>query len=922
VRVKLLTALAMIVSGVALGCSHPQPGEMLVTGRAISPKRVASQNVGSMPINIALTGDGKFAITTDAGYQESLWSIRTSDGVGVSSVDFPNPTRRGAGTENGESSEDSDQAKPPGQTNGLYYGLAIWHDKIVYAAQGANDSIAVLSLSPDGKLALQHTFPTHANDFPAGLAVDDTGRLYVANNAAIYRGDPLKFPGSVAVYDPTSGHELGRFTFSDSYGGTSNFPLAIAVLKDGSNTYVASERDDCVYVLNTRDPANITLAAKISTGEHPDAVILSADQSRLYVANSLSDTISVIDTGTDHVDATILLRPPMASDLPGVTPTSLALSPDQNTLYAALGDMNAVAVIDLGSMSLSGYIPSGWYPSAVAVTPDGNRLLVVNAKGTKARNPNPTMEPEDPRHKNGYILKILEGNVTSIAIPTGSALHDATQQVIANNNLEALDQPTENPLASIGLEAGKIKHVIYVIKENRTYDQVLGDMPQGDGDKSLVLFGRDVTPNQHALADRFVLLDNLYACGEVSGDGWVWSTQGMADAYVIRNIPYNYSKRGRKIDTEGQNNGFITGGFPALDDKGKPMATDPKYKNGAAAIPDVGNTGKNIWDLARAAGLSLRNYGFFLSISSKTAAGTMEPDNYPDSPGLQPGGHDLTGITDLDYRRFDLDYPDSDAPNRYFEETQDKNCLYLKTAYGRYDMPCRFEEWNREFQMMLSNAPDGSAVPTLMLVRLPTDHTMAARGGKHSPQSYAADNDFAVGELVQAVSHSPIWKSTAIFVIEDDAQNGPDHVDCHRTTGYVISPWIKAHSVDHHFLNTDSYLRTMELILGLPPMSQYDAVAGPILDFCDAPNNSEPFDAILPSKALIAQINPRTRELRAGDPRLQMAQASDQMDFDHADAAPAQEANQITWQTVHGPGSVMPKPKGLAAGEKDDDDGQ
>jgi len=336
----------------------------------------------------------------------------------------------------------------------------------------------------------------------------------------------------------------------------------------------------------------------------------------------------------------------------------------------------------------------------------------------------------------------------------------------------------------------------------------------------------------------------------------------------------------------------------------------------------VANTGKNIWDLARAAGLSLRNYGFFLSTAPKTPNGATVPDNYPNSTGLQPGGHDLAGISDVDFRRFDLDYPDSDGPNRYFEETHDKKCLFLKTAYGKYKMPCRFEEWNREFQMMLGNAPDGSTVPALMLVRFPTDHTMNARGGKHTPQSYAADNDYAVGELVQAVSHSPIWDSTAIFIIEDDAQNGPDHVDCHRTTGFVVSPWIKAHSVDHHFHNTDGFLKTIELLLGLPPMTQYDAVADPILDFDTTPSNSAPFDAIMPSKQLIAQINPRARELRAGDPRLQMAQASEGMDFDHADAAPAQESNEIVWKTVHGPDSIMPKPKGLAPGDKDDDDGQ
>jgi hypothetical protein len=491
--------------------------------------------------------------------------------------------------------------------------------------------------------------------------------------------------------------------------------------------------------------------------------------------------------------------------------------------------------------------------------------------------------------------------------------------VIKDNRLDVLAHPAPNPLADIALASGKIKHLIYVIKENRTYDQILGDVTQGNGDPSLAMFGRTVTPNQHALAERFVLLDNLYASGEVSGDGWCWSTAGMESAYVARNIPYIYSHRGRKFDFEGQNNGYITGGFPANGPDGKPLMSEGQFQHGAAPIPDVAGTGRHFWDAAAEAGISMRNYGFFLSFNTQAQGLTSMPDNYPTVRGLQPPGHDLAGVSDIDYRRFDLDYPDSDAPAFYSRQSGDKNCLYLNTAYGAAWSASRFAEWNREFQAMLAKEPDGSAVPTLMMIRMPTDHTHGASSGKHTPRSYAADNDYAVGQLVQAVSQSPIWSSTAIFVIEDDAQNGVDHVDCHRTTGFIISPWIKANSVDHHFYNTDSFLKTMELLLGIKPLSQFDAVADPVMDWDTSAANAQPYRAIMPAMELIGELNPTAKDLRAGDPRLEMARESDAMDFTHADAAPAQPLNQIIWHTVNGPNSKMPPPRGLPDKEGDDD---
>jgi len=932
--------------GLICGCAHeldaPERADApLPTGRWLDGGFAeASQDIGSLPVNLLLSPDGKYAITTGAGFREALWSIATADGRGVSHLDY---------------NTDADDRE-----NGLYYGLAFGSDGTLYAAQGAAARVAVLHLSPDGQLTETGSISTGTASFPAGLVVDGRGILYVTDNdphaGAASKGRlaregpeqpatapalpasqpaPAEFslPASVFLFDTKTRQRVGRFVF-DSVAGTSNFPLAVTALPDGSKVFVASERDGAVYVLDASDPAAPKQSALIPTGAHPDALLLSRAGTRLYVANAHSDTISVVDTATDKVIGTVLLRPEISKDLAGATPTGLALSPDEKTLYAALGDMNAVAVVSLNEADgeparLMGYVPVGWYPTAVAVTPDGKRLLVTNAKGVQARIPHNA----SPAGGLASPLALLEGTVATVTVPTQQSLADLTQRALNNARLTPAYIKSENPLKHISLTSDKpqkIKHVIYIVKENRTYDQVLGDLPQGNGDPARCLFGRNVTPNLHALAERFVLLDNFYDCGEVSGDGWTWSTQAQANEYVQRNVPYEYSGRSHNFDYEGTTNSYPTGGFPAIGPDGKPLSNDPRFAAGGKPIPDVAEApGGHLWDLARKAGLSYRNYGFYVGGGVRNAKGVVIPDNWPSSAGLQPGGHDLAGITDVDFRRFDLDYADSDAPRTYTQKTGEDRFLRSLRKFGKYDAPSRFSEWDREFQQLLKKDPAGAAVPAFMTVRFGDDHTVGASAGKPTPRSMVADNDYAVGQLVETISKSPIWESTAIFVIEDDAQNGPDHIDAHRSTCYVISPWIKKGSIDHTFQNTVSIIRTMELLLGLGPMCQYDAASGAILDFDAAPANNAPYEAALPDEKIIGEINAglparkpkkvspeQTNATGSHQPESaqegrktgldELAEESAAMDFTHADRNPADALNRIIWKTVKGVDSEMP----------------
>ena len=504
-------------------------------------------------------------------------------------------------------------------------------------------------------------------------------------------------------------------------------------------------------------------------------------------------------------------------------------------------------------------MPVGWYPTGVVVAPDGKRLFVANARGVVTRTPNdkPVAFAEGEKQTR-YIQNILEGTVSTIDIARATAdLPALTAQTLANNRIV----PKLSEQARTALRNPGIKHVIYIIKENRTYDQVLGDLGQGNGDPSLVMFGREVTPNLHALAERFVLLDNFYCCAEVSGDGWNWSTAGMANPYVSRNVPYGYTGRKHPYDYEGTNNGV------AVDLLGIPDAARP--------------SGGYLWDAAAKARLDYRNYGFFtddLELPRKTAEEGTE--------GLENTGTKkaLRDRSSPDFRQYDLNYADSDAWVAHKLPATPKQI----TKYGKYAAPSRFSAWKREFDGFVAVGK----MPQLMMLRLGTDHTFGTRAGSPSPRAMVADNDYAVGQLVDAVSHSPYWKDTAIFIVEDDAQNGFDHVDAHRSIAFVISPFVAQASKDSRFYNTDSVLHTMENLLGLPPLNQYDAIAPTLNVFTATPANAAPYAAILPARAIVAEKNAQTAYRSADSGRL--------INPLKEESAPDEQLNDILWHALKG----------------------
>ena len=943
----IISVIALSYTALFIGCSEsanstpsPSPSvpDILVNGRQITPAGTTSSPVGDMPLNIVLSPDGRYAITTSSCLNVSLSTLRVSDGAVISSLAFP-----------------GDDPSIPNA--GLFYGLVFDptpHNGAytLYAAQGAYGTVAVLRLSGDGTLTQPGTtipatlpiYPSPPADQPAGIALAN-GTIFMANYFSVELGAPFQPASTLSMYRISDGTRLGYYTFNDEANtNTPSFPCAVVAKSDGSRAYVASQRDGCVYILNTSNPTSgIVLASKIANLSQPSALLLNKAQNLLYIANAGSDTITVADVSgnTVQVKATVLLRPSNVSNLPGVSPSGLALSPDEKTLYASLGDFNAVGVIDTGTNLLSGYIPVGWYPTALIVSSGGDALLVVNGWGTTAMNPNPGLNYLDPDvlaiNNNvsppawlaapgpGYVLNSIPGNVSRIdltqAIPNLSQL---TTQVIENNqNTLAMGTFANEKLASIGIRSGKIKHVIYIIKENRGYDQVLGDLPEGNGDSSLTIYGNEITPNQHALAQRFILLDNFYNNAPVSGEGWIWCTQSIANAFTIKNIPYVYQLALPTYEVnyayEGQVNGYISGGFPARDQDGNCLSTSCEA---APSIPNVtASTGGYIWDGVRAVGLSYRNYGFLLSTGASSASGVVMPDNYPAVAGLCPPGHIPTpagqfpGSSDYDFRKFDFNYADSDAWLKHGFDAASKG-LTTGNPPGYYaslnspvqPQPSRFSEWNREFQEMLALDPTGESVPAFMTVRFMRDHTMGLNPGNSSPKAMMADNDYAVGELVEAVSLSPIWASTVIFVIEDDAQFSNDHVDTHRSFCQVISPWIKEGTVDSHFYDTNSVLKSIELLLGLSPMSQYDHFANPIMGGWDiAPNNSAAYAAILPARHIIGEMNPSSSSYGAGDPRRRLARLSAGMNWSIADAVPYKVLNEILWKDAKGVNSKVPE---------------
>jgi len=497
-----------------------------------------------------------------------------------------------------------------------------------------------------------------------------------------------------------------------------------------------------------------------------------------------------------------------------------------------------VAVVSLaapgasGGDTVRGLIPTAWWPSGIALDPTGATMYVTNMKGLglgpalrRRNNGNPS--PSGGLKPNyAYWIDDMRGTLSTIPVPGASQLATYTGQVAQNDRFGGSPSWSGSVIPSQPGGSTPITHVIYVLKENRTYDQVLGDQRKGNGDASLAIFGEQVTPNTHALANRFVTLDNFYSDGDVSVDGWSWSNGAVSNGYLERNWPLDYGYYGRPEDFGGFGN------------------------NETAGQPGVHPGRSYLWDRLLAAGISYRNFGFFM-------------DNPVDPQSSMPG---LLGHTDMHYPGWDLSVPDQ----------------------------ARIDEWLRVFGGYVQR----DSMPTAQFVYLPSDHTWSTTTSARTPTAYVADNDLALGKLVDAVSHSQFWGSTAIFVMEDDTQDGPDHVSGHRMPALVISPYTQTGAVDSTFYSTASALRTMELILGVGPMTQFDATATPMTATFASTPDLQPFDFLPPQVNLWAK-NKSTAPLAAW---------STSADFSSPDIADPHQENVAIWKSVRGTGSRMPAP--------------
>jgi putative chromate ion transporter len=556
-----------------------------------------------------------------------------------------------------------------------------------------------------------------------------------------------------------------------------------AIVARGSVAYIAEKGESSVTVVRGGQRAEIPVDL------HPAALAFSADGTKVYVACADADAVDVIDTAGEHVVGRIKVGLPQGQ---GASPNALALAED-GTLYVSLGAENAVAQIRGGRVTAR--MPAGWYPDALAI--DGDELYIANGRG-ESSPANPDFDPESRHGDSGYVAAAVVGSVRKVNVHEFDA--SSTAQVIAN-----LPASLPAPVQTVVRAGGPIRHVIYIIKENRTYDQVLGDIPGADGDPKLAWFGEKVTPNDHAIVRRFGIFDDTYTDAQVSANGHNWSTAAFANDYVERFWPPNYGGRRPLYDFEGD----------------EPTRPGTGY----------------LWDDADAHGVSLRDYGEFVTELAAIGPETTQ------MPGLQ-------GRIDPHYIGWDLDYSDEQ----------------------------RVDEWQREFKGFVANRD----LPGLEIVRLPNDHTYATTPGKLTPQAYAAQNDHALGRIVDTVSHSPYWASTAIFAIEDDSQNGPDHVDDQRTTFYLASAYAKP-GVHHQHYSTTSVIRTIELLLGLPPMNIYDAMAPPMYDAFALAPDLRPYD-VLPERIDVNAVNAKTAY---------GAQISRRLDFRHADANDPAILNQI-----------------------------
>ncbi len=825
--------------------------------------------------------------------------------------------------------------------------------------------------------------------YPTGLAISDDGNtLFVANNLGDSLGIIRDLRGSRRLervdligrakaspenqhftypYDvlaiphgPARARELHQLVLQGTPGRRDQ-KLSSAAVESTWKVYVSCWNDNSVAVIDlTKKPYDI---AYIPVGHHPTAMLWDGTRSRLYVANSDDDSVSMIDTRYDREIERINVRLAEETRM-GQSPEGLALNSDAKTLYVANARSNSVAVVALSPTSLDnsgssdkpaylgriaadpsrvrGFIPTGQYPSALAVV--SQTLLVGNGKGTGVENSsvvvnNSGRTPNAPNDRfpagsgrgmgqgGQYSLSIVTGNISAISVPDDPALARYTQQVMRNNGLLGTLRTTLFPGAS------PIKHVIYIIKENRTYDQVFGDVEKAgngqpaDGDASLAIFGageaarvrgkeaQDITPNHRALALRFGLFDRFFVNSEASPDGHSWCTAAFSTDYIDKAHRWQYSRRGRTYDYDGFNRlpdyepiRDVPSLFPPTveaEDIADYMRGFIPYLRGSRDISEPESL--YLWDAAQRAGLTFRNYGEFIATLSEADVAAIKRNrvkSYPDTSrtvSAFPTKKTLEGHFNTSYRTFDLDTPDAMTVESYraSKESSGRVNPIIRNASPeqRFQGTSRIGVWLEEFATFVAERESGKAdrLPNLSIIKLPNDHTDGLKALRPTPQFFVADNDFALGKLVEAVSNSPYWKDTAIFVVEDDAQDGADHVDAHRSVALVISAYNRPGLLVHEYHNTVSLIRTIELLLRLPPMNQLDSTATP-MDIFQANPDLQPYQALLPNVAIDNLITPPPRD----EATAYWMKRTAEQDMAHADMADPEVLNRIIWFSVRG----------------------
>ncbi len=714
-----------------------------------------------------------------------------------------------------------------------WYGLAFSHDEKTLYASGGNDNRILAYAIKDNKIGAADTIKL-GESWPKDK-ICTTGIAVNKSNTRLYT--VTKEDSALYVIDPASRRVIKRIKLAaEAY--------SCILSPDEKTLYISIWGGEEVSCYST---VTCTVTS-IKTGSHPNELLLNKKGTLLFVANANDNSVSIINTITRKT-LEVVSTSLYPTRLTGSTTNGLALSPNEKTLYIANADNNCLAVFDItkpGNSQSRGFIPVGWYPTNVKTL--GNKIFVANGKGftsmANPKGPQPVKKADNSGYQKGavnsreqYIGGLFKGTLSIIDAPAEPQLKAYTKQVYANtpfNNKIAATAAGEagNPIPRKRGEKSPIKHVFYIIKENRTYDQVLGDMPQGNGDTSLCIFGQKVTPNHHAIAGEFALLDNFYVDAEVSADGHNWSTAAYATDFIEKTWPTSYGGRGGNYDSEGTR-----------------KVGDPRDGY--------------IWDYCKRAGVTYRTYGEFAD------------DGKPNIKVLKD--HYC-----LQAPSFDLDITD------------------IK----------RSEVWAHDFDSLLAI----NAVPQFNTIRICNDHTSGQKKGAISPIAAVADNDQGIGRFLDHLSHSSIWKESVVFILEDDAQNGPDHIDAHRSPVFVAGPYVKRNAVVHSMYSTSGVLRTIELILGLPPMSQYDAAAMPLYEcFTSKPDFS-------PYNAKPAQVNLEQRNIADNKSSLRSAH----FNFAKEDAVPDLDLNEVIWKYVKGENATMPAPKRsafviLEKKKKDDD---